>query len=174
MPRHSRYIILLLLLTSFLFAKDKKDKAFPALIVNARYVFVTTYFGNQPADTRIMPSDRRAVANVETAIQKWGRYTLAHQAGDAEIIILVRKGRYAEGLAGVHIRGGSDQPNTTVTPEVNVDGGDPQDMISVYDASLGIDTSPLWRGRQRDGLEPPDMQLIKDLRKKVEEAAKKP
>ncbi|HEX4486965.1 MAG TPA: hypothetical protein VH088_11890 [Terriglobales bacterium] len=174
MPRHSRYVVLLLLLSSFLVAKAKKEKAFPALITNARYVFVTTYFGNEPANTRIMPSDRRAVADVETAIQKWGRYTLAHQANDAEIIILVRKGRYAEGLAGIHVHGGSDQPNTTITPEVNADGGDPQDMIAVYDASMGIDTSPLWRGRERDGLNPPDMQLVKELRAKIEEAAKKP
>ena len=103
-----------------------------------------------------------------------GRYTLAHEAENAELIILVRKGRYAAGLAGVHIHGGSDQPGTSVTPEVNADGGDPQDMIAIYDAHLGIDSSPLWRGRQREGLEPPNMQLIKDLRAKVEEAAKKP
>jgi hypothetical protein len=171
MPRRSRYLILPLLLTSLLCAKEK---IFPKLIVNARYVMVTTYFGNEPADTRIMPSDRRAVADVEAAIQKWGRYTLAHNREDAELIIVVRKGRYVEALAGVHIHGGTDQPSPTVSPEVNADAGDPQDMVAVYDASLGTDTSPLWRDRQRGGLEPPDMKLIQELRTKVEDAAKKP
>ena len=144
------------------------------MIVSARYVLITTYFGDQPSNTRIMTGDRHAVADVQNAIEQWGRYTLVYRVEDADLIILVRKGRIAEALAGVRIHGGSDSPSPSIGPIVNADGGDPQDMIAVYDSAQGIDSAPLWRGRQRGGLEPPEMRLVQELRTKVEAAAKKP
>ena len=172
MVKNSRSLLTVLLLVSpLLFAKDK---VFPKLIVNARYVVITDDLGRLQTDTRLMPSDRRAMADVETALQKWGRYTLAHRLEDADLVIVVRKGRYAEALAGVRIHGGSGEPGASIHPDVQGDAGDPQDMIAVYDASHGVDSSALWRSRQRDGLKPPDMELIKELRTTVENAAKQP
>jgi hypothetical protein len=174
MPSSSRYFLVFLLFTPLLLAKNKDKQIFPKLIVKARYVMVTTYFGDLPSDTRIMPSDRHAMADVQTAIQKWGHYSLAYRREDAKLIIVVRKGRYAETLAGVRIHGGSDQPNPSIAPDIQADVGDPQDMVAVYDASLGIDSPTLWRSRQRDGLEPPDMKLVQKLRTEVETAARQP
>ena len=42
----------------------------------------------------------------------------------------------------------------SIGPIVNANGGNPQDMIAVYDSDQGIDCAPLWRGRQRGGLNP--------------------
>jgi hypothetical protein len=172
MAWHSRYFLLLALLTPLLFAKNKQ--VFPKLIVNARYVMVTTSFGDFPSDTRIMPGDRRAMADVQEAIQKWGRYSLAYSPQDAELIIVVRKGRIAEALAGVHVHGGTGQPDPSIEPQVNGDAGDPQDMVMIYDASLGTDSPPLWRSREKGGLEPPQMKLLEKLRSDVDAAAKQP
>ena len=72
MPKRSLYILPALTASIPLLGKDKPT--FPKLIVSARYVLVTTRFGDDPADTRIMPDDRQAVADVQGAIQKWGRY----------------------------------------------------------------------------------------------------
>ncbi|MGA8618019.1 MAG: hypothetical protein WB660_05800 [Candidatus Sulfotelmatobacter sp.] len=47
-------------------------------------------------------------------------------------------------------------------------------MIAVYRAAEGIDSPPLWRGRQIDGLRPPEMRLVQELRTKVEAAEKTP
>lgn len=166
------YFFTLLAFTSTLFAKDKPT--LPQIIMNARYVLVTTYSGDDPANPQMMPDDRRAIADVQDAIRKWGRYALAYERKNADLIILVRKGRYAEALAGVRIHADSQRPNASIGPAINGDAGDPQDMLTVYDAAQGIDSPPLWRGRALDGLKPPQMNLVKQLRVKVEASEKKP
>lgn len=169
----------LLSFAPFLGAKDKP--IFPRLIVNARYVLVTTYFGDEPANVRVTPADRQAAADVENAIRKWGRYTVVYERKNADLIFLIRKGRIAEVQPGISIHAGSqkptpgqERPNSGVAPILVGDAGDPEDMLAVYDAGLGIDNSPLWRSREADGLNPPEMSLIKELRTKVEAAAKTP
>jgi hypothetical protein len=47
-------------------------------------------------------------------------------------------------------------------------------MLAVYNASLGIDTAPMWRDRMPDGLSGPDLKLLQEVRTKVEAAAKNP
>jgi hypothetical protein len=171
MTRRALYCILLFLLSSSLLAKDKNN--FPALITNAKYVFVTTYFGDDLADSRLRPADRQAVANVQDAIRDWGLYTIVYERRNADLILLVRKGGVAEVRQGVGIHAGSTRP-TSVGPITDADAGDPLDMLAVYDASRGIDTAPLWRDRIDDGLDAPQVRLVKELREKVEAAAKKP
>ena len=166
------YLFTLLSFTSTLLAKEKPT--LPKLIVNARYVLVTTYSGDDPGNPQMMPDDRKAIADVQNAIQKWGRYALAYERKNADLIILVRKGRYAEALAGARIHAGSERPNASIGPAISGDAGDPQDMLTVYDAAQGIDSPPLWRGRAPDGLKPPEMSLVNQLRVKVEASEKKP
>jgi hypothetical protein len=203
--------LMLLLLVPLAVAKDKdkdKDKTqLPKLVVSAQYVFVTTYFGDpsdQPLNIHIMPEDRQAVADVQRAIEKWGKYSIALVRGDADLVIVVRKGRLAETQAGVRAHAGSRLPSNrpnepagiadptnpdtpgaelgdnsrtpSVRPEATADFGDPQDEIAVYSAALGneANTPPIWRGRRIDGLDPPQMRLIQELRTKVEAAAKAP
>jgi len=165
------YLFTLLSFTSTLLAKDKP---LPKIFLHARYVLVTSYSGDDPANPQMMPDDRKAIADVQNAIQKWGRYALAYERKDADLILLVRKGRYAEALAGVRIHAGSESPNPSAGPAMTGDAGDPQDMVAVYDAAQGIDSSPLWRGRATDGLKPPEMSLVNQLRVKVEASEKKP
>jgi hypothetical protein len=172
MLRHSLYFFVLLLSAPWLVAKEKPT--FPKLVVNARYVLVTTYFGDDPSNVRIMSEDRQAVADVQNAIQKWGRYTLVYERKNADLIILVRKGRIAGARAGITIHTGSEKPSPSVASGINADAGDSQDMLAVYDAAQGIDNPPLWRARDAEGLKPPEMRLVDELRTKVEAAAKKP
>ncbi len=164
--------LVLLLLVPLTIAKDKSQ--LPKLVVVAKYVMVTTYLGDQPSNPRIMPDDRQAMGDVQDAIKDWGRYIVVYRPKDADLIILVRKGRIAEALGGVRVHAGSDAPNPSAGPSVHADAGDPQDMIAVYRAAEGIDSPPLWRGRQIDGLRPPEMRLVQELRTKVEAAEKTP
>ena len=150
-----------------------KDKPFPQAIVNARYVFVTSYNGAGTADVRVMPDDRQAMADVEDAVRRWGRYILVYERKNADVILLVRKGRIAETQSGVRVHVGS-QSSPSVGPVASADAAsDPRDMLAVYDASLGTDTPPLWRNFQDDGLLAPDVPLLQELRKQVEAAEKK-
>ena len=81
-----------LLLTSCIFAKKKNTLS--NVIVNAKYVMVTSQFGENPSDSRLTTEDRNAVGAVQEAIQKWGRYTLVFDRNAADIVILVRTGGY--------------------------------------------------------------------------------
>jgi len=56
-------------------APETRDQPFPGTLINAKYVYVTAYDGNQ-FDPNRLPEDRQAIAAVEDAIQKWGHYVL--------------------------------------------------------------------------------------------------
>ena len=172
MRKYNLRFLVLLSLVPLIIAKDKSQ--LPKLVVHAKYVLVTTYSGDQPSNPRMMPDDRKAMSDVQDVIKDRGRYIVVYRPEDADLIILVRKGRIAEALGGVRIHSGSDAPSPSVGPSVTADAGDPQDIIAVYDAAQGIDSPPLWRGRQRDGLNPPEMRLVQELRTMVEAAAKTP
>jgi hypothetical protein len=164
--------IAVLLFVCFSVAKDKS--AFPKQIVTAKYVLVTSYFGDNLADARVPAVDRQAVIDVQDAIRDWGRYTLVNEREAADLIFLVRKGRTAETSNGIGIHAGSTMPKPGIGPVNDADGGDPNDMVAVYNASLGTNTAPIWHDRMNGGLDEPDMKLIRELRKKVEAAEKNP
>jgi|SRR5208283_37439 len=152
----------------------KEKQSFPKMIVTAKYLLVTNYFSDNLADPEVPPADRQAVIDVQDAIRDWGRYTLVNDRKAAELIILVRKGRTAETRNGIGIHAGSSRPTPSVGPTTDADAGDAQDMLAVYNASLGTDTAPIWRDRMTDGLSAPKVELVRELRTKVEAAAKNP
>ncbi len=61
---------------------------FPGTLVNARYVYVTSYDGDQ-FDPNLLPSDREAISAVQDAIQKSGKFTLVYQYHQADIVLMV-------------------------------------------------------------------------------------
>jgi hypothetical protein len=61
---------------------------FPGTLVNARFVYVTSYDGDQ-FDPNLLPPDREAITAVQDAIQKWGKFTLVYQYHQADIVIAV-------------------------------------------------------------------------------------
>ncbi|HEX4785651.1 MAG TPA: hypothetical protein VH350_15015 [Candidatus Sulfotelmatobacter sp.] len=172
MTRRALCFSLAFLLVSFSPAKDKPT--FPKMIASAKFVLVTTYFGDNIADGRVPPADRQAVIDVQDAIRDWGHYTVVYERKAADLIILVRKGRIAETQDGIGIHAGSNTPRPSLGPITDADAGDPQDMLAVYNAALGIDNAPLWRDRMNNGLNAPELKLIRELRTKVEAAAKTP
>jgi hypothetical protein len=164
----------LLLFASATIAVAQGYDPLPKLVVHAKYVLVTTYEGDNLTNPRMMPDNRQAVVDVQNAIKRWGRYELAYQAKDADLILLVRKGHLAESLPGVRVGAGSNT-KPTVGAEAPTDVGDPRDMLALYDAANGgIDSAPLWRDLMKGGLTPPQMLLVGELRDAVDAAAKVP
>lgn len=94
MRRLALFLIIAAVLAAPLFGKGKKknDKILPALVVNARYVYVTSYEGEE-ISPQATPDDRNAVVAVRDAIESWGRYKIAYDPQDADLILLVRSGR---------------------------------------------------------------------------------
>jgi hypothetical protein len=170
------FVVPLLFLPLAVAAKDKdKDKSqLPKLVVSAQYVMVITECGDpaeQPLNPHIMAEDRQAVSDVQNAIEKWGRYTIAYRPQDADLILVVRKGRLADAVLGADIHAESRNPNGSnqrqnsapagpddaenpcgtglgpsspgfsVHPETSGDAGDPLDMLVLYSTSMGSQTN---------------------------------
>jgi len=89
-------LTILLLATTLALAATKPPKvnplqnvpAFPGTLVNARYVYVTSYDGDQ-FDINLLPEDRQAIAAVQDALEKWGKFTLVYEPRQADIVLMV-------------------------------------------------------------------------------------
>jgi hypothetical protein len=88
-------------------AQVNSTPAFPKVLINAKYVYVTSYDGDQ-FDPNLLPEDRQAIASVQDAIQKWGHYVLVYRPQDADMIIAVQKRGSEDVLAVYDARGLGD------------------------------------------------------------------
>src|SRR5882762_7158914 len=92
-------LLLCLALAGSAFAsKGKSAPAMPGILANARYVYVTSYDGNQ-YNPNLLPDDRAAISRVQDAIQKWGKLTLVYRPEDVDMVILVVSRRSEDVLA---------------------------------------------------------------------------
>jgi len=84
------------LATTFAMAAPKAPKvntpqnvpAFPGTLVNARFIYVTSYDGDQ-FDPSLFPEDREAISTVQDAMRKWGKFILVYEPHQADIILMV-------------------------------------------------------------------------------------
>ena len=158
--------------------KNSKNKDQMAeAVVNARYVYVEAYDGPE-WDPRLTADDRKAIADVERAVQSWGRYQLALRRGDAEIVLQVRKGR----IAGARVGGGvsvervpthvefppSSTTQKTIHGDVGAEAGPPDDLLWVYLVNTKGDLgAAVWRRMQHDGLQAPELKLFEKFKQEV-------
>lgn len=176
MLRRNACLLLLLIFPLALKAQDKQPIS--AVVKNATYVFVTTYSGDV-FNPNVSPEDRHAVQNVQNTIEKWGRYKLVYNRGEADLVLLVRTGRLAEVKGGVQASTTTqrvgDKTSTSHGSAESLGGeiGDPQDTLEVYMASQGMNGPPLWRGRALNGLKAPEMRLVQEFRSQVDAPKKK-
>lgn len=105
----------LLLVPSLTWASSKPQKtaspsipAFPGTLVNARFVYVTSYDGDQ-FNINLLPEDRQAIATVQDALQKWGKFTLVYEPKQADIVLMVMSRPSEDVLAVYDARGPRDQ-----------------------------------------------------------------
>lgn len=84
-----------LLAATFAVAAPKAGKtdpqnvpAFPGTLVNARYVYVTSYDGDQ-FDPNLWSEDRQAIVTVQDAMQKWGKFIVVYKPHEADIVLMV-------------------------------------------------------------------------------------
>jgi hypothetical protein len=174
------------------FAKDKKKNDVPAVFSTARFVYVQAEDGDI-MNPRLFPEDREAIADVEDALHDWNRYAVTLDQSDAELVMVVRKGRLAgaEVMGGVGVGtgpqfGGSNprgNAGRVTTTEIGARGevGPPDDMLRVYivtpDGGRG---AMVWSGAMKDGLNSPSLTLLRQLRQEIDHAyppqtaAKKP
>ncbi len=177
-------LVCLLIVTSGQ-SKPKKPDV-PAVFQNARYVYVEAVDGDvlKPG---LYPEDRQAINDVQDSIRAWNRYAIALNRGEADLVIVVRKGR----LAGAQLHGGISggtrtQPGQAPNPdlgggpiiqggrstEVGAGGevGPDVDILRIYIQNDGKLTGIVWSREQDGGLDVPSLPLIAQLRAAVERA----
>jgi hypothetical protein len=188
-----RFSLLLLLLlfssSGIVFSQGKAKKnppQLPAAFRTATYFYVECMDGG-PFKPGLLPEDRQAISDVQNEIQDWGRYKLAVERHDADLVFVVRKGRIASvsGHGGVSV--GTNRPqSTTPTPAnpgdasqtssadsttvgMRTEAGPPNDLLWVYMVKPnGSLLGPIWQNTVKDGLDAPDIPLLKDLIEQID------
>lgn len=178
------------------FAKDKKKKDLPAVFSTARFVYVQAEDGDI-MNPRLFPEDREAIADVQDGLKDWNRYAVAINQSDAELVMVVRKGRLVGALVhgGVGIGtgpgldgsypgnrnpAGQNNPDagradggrgTSTEIGARGDAGPPDDMLRVYLVTPdGRRGAMVWSGEMKDGLDAPASILLRQLRQEVDRA----
>ena len=96
-------VLCLFVLAAVAFAAPKPAQTaqpFPKTLINARYVYVTSYDGDQ-FNRNLLPEDRQAIADVQDAVRDWGHYILVYNPKDADMILAVQK-RGSEDVLAVY------------------------------------------------------------------------
>jgi hypothetical protein len=81
-------------------ATDSKIPDFPKTLINARFVYVTSYDGNQ-FRPQLLDQDRAAISNVQDALQKWGHFIIVYKPSEADLVIAVQS-RGSEDVLAVY------------------------------------------------------------------------
>ena len=96
--------IVALVLTCFALAgaamAAKDTPAMPKTLANARFVYVTSYDGDQ-YNPNLLSEDRAAISRVQDSLQKWGKLTLAYRPEDADIVVVIQS-RSSEDVMAVY------------------------------------------------------------------------
>lgn len=172
--------LLLLLVPAFAIAKNKKPDV-AAIFGTARYVYVEAQDGDL-LNPRLYPADRQAVGDVEDAMRAWNRYKVTALRDQAEILIVVRKGRLANGRIAGQVgqplppgQGPSQSsgrgPGIGTGIDTSAEVGPEDDLLRVYLLNPdGNRVGPIWDRSLTDGLDAPQLLLVRQLKDAVEKA----
>jgi hypothetical protein len=177
-PHQAVALTLLLPAALLLQAKDKKPKV-PAVFGQAKYVYVEAIDGRE-FDPNLNPDDRIAIADVRDALDNWKRYILTTSRSDADLVIVVRKGRLASANVDMAPRrgqmsGGAGQPGQPGSmgagAEIGAEAGPPDDFFEVCQVNPdGKLSGPLWHQSMPNGLNAPSVMLLVQFEEAVDKA----
>ncbi|HKD62379.1 MAG TPA: hypothetical protein VKB47_18085 [Terracidiphilus sp.] len=185
-------VVILVMSAPLISAKDKKKHDLPAVFSTARYVYVQAEDGGE-MNPGLLPEDRDAIASVQSAIQDWKRYAITLNRKDADLVFIVRKGRLAsarvQGDVGVGTspvavgsypgrnpmadpaNGNPNRSGTTEGIGARAEAGPSEDFLRVFALTPdGKLNGPVWSREMKDGLDEPDVLLIRILKDAVEKA----
>ena len=192
-------LLVVLLLTLPVVAKNKKKPTLPDLILKAQTVYVVIHpdAGEPLTDPT---ANRTAEDAVEKAIMKWGRFRLEPGSQTADLIIAVRRGHAAgpmirnspaddrpviiqpNGEGGTRVGGHQGRPPdlsdpglggpTDRGPQISNQIGSSEDSFEVYMGGIDypLDAPPLWRYTAKDALKAPRVDAVEQFRKAINES----
>jgi len=180
-------------------AKDKKKDTLPEYILRATTVrVVINPDAGEPLDNPMANSTARE--NVEKALMNWGRFQLAPDSGESDLVIAVRtgsgrmlrptiKGGPIDNRPGeaqttddsIRIGGHQGRPPTNDprlgpqgSPRMGNEVGPSEDMFEVYRGGIvdPLDSPAVWRYTAKDCLRAPQVSAVEEFRKAIAEAEK--
>lgn len=158
------------------------SKPVPARLAQARYVALGYDVGDRILSeqeailsaARLMPEDRQALDNVRDLLEGWDRYLIAERPEQAELLVVVRKGRRLAVGGGAPIgRITPDQVGRT-GPAFRGELSSAADMLSIYECHGGQAGTLLWRESRPNGLSASSPALFESFKRDVERIPKKP
>lgn len=181
-------------------AKDKKKSVLPIDILRAHtaWVIIDPHAGVDVTDPN---ANRQARADVEAALEKWGRLMPVTDPAMADLIIVVRKGNgklvqptigNAPGNApppviaqrtdsGINIAARQGPPPQESEPHPQTEIGSTQDTFIVYRGNPAnnntndenpLDSPPAWRYTAKNALASPGVPAVDAFRKAVDDSEK--
>jgi hypothetical protein len=149
----------------------KNNDEVPKILLTSRYVYVEAIDGDV-LNPRVLPENRKAITDLQYALQDWKRYIITAKRREAEIVFVVCKGSLASVKGGVGAQGGTSE-RTGANASLDAQVGLLDDRLEVYilnpDESL---MGPIWSHSLKDGLDPPGMPLFAQFKKAIDTASK--
>lgn len=195
------FLSLILLFAPQIHAKNKKKQLLPDYVLRAQYVLIV--IPPDAGEALTNPRENRtAQDDVERAMVKWGRFRLATNPQDADLIIAVRKGNksgpiishspvdnrpdiFRPGIADASVgpEPPHGPPNLTQPvpggygnrgPQLGNQIGSSEDTFEVYmgRGEYPLDAPALWRYTAKDSLNAPQVDAVEQFRKAIEETEK--
>jgi hypothetical protein len=164
-------------------AKSKKHPSLPDAFETAHTVFVESRDGDI-TDLKLPPEDRTAILDMQDAVQDWGRYSLSRSRIDADLILVLHKGRVWRDQSNTTNPVGQ-HPSSSHTPiqdpadasQSPGSNGSPdgltheKDELRVYTIQPdGKLKGPIWIDEQERGLNAPSLFLLQRLKSEIEKA----
>lgn len=154
---------------------NKKKAALPELLTKAKYVCVVSPEGTA-YDANVSALEKRAIADVESALEARRMYEIAPGCQQVELIIVVHKAHNGPSApvdtkplppkVSIPIGGPAPAP-----PVPGAEAGPPDDSLAVcIPDGYGAPGGSLWQRTQKDGLRPPEMPLVAELKKEIQAA----
>ena len=192
--------VLALFVASSGYAKGKKP-LLPDYVLRAHTVMVVV---NPGSEVPLMSpgENKRAQDDVEKAILKWGRFTLAQDSQSADLVVSIRCGRVisptisggptadrpvvlqqpgdGQVRAGVEVGRRPDVADPGPSgaqndgPHTGTEIGPADDLMQVFPGKTQypLDAAPVWSYSGHDALQPPTVPAVRQFRKAIEEAEK--
>jgi hypothetical protein len=165
-----------------------KNSSVPEVFETAHTVFVEARDGVDITDIKLNREDRNAILDVQDGIQDWGRYTLSRSRRDADLILVVHKGRLLRDPSNSGVPGSLRIPNSHAPIQNPADASQgsntndtpdgftqENDQLRVYTIqSNGKLKGPIWDGELDRGLNGPSVFLLQRLKSEVEKAYPNP
>jgi hypothetical protein len=199
--RLSFLLPLLVLLATQALAKDKNKSTLPEYVLRAQTVLVVI---DPDAGEPLDHPNANATArdNVEKALMDWGRFKLALDGRESDLIMVVRTGNgkavqptirggpidQRPGIgqstdSSIRIGGQHGQPPPLTDPSSDPQNQGPhvsnevdssEDSFAVYRGGIAnpLDSSPVWRYNAKDGLQAPKVAAVEEFRKALAQAEK--